>query len=96
MNNLGIVLFLCSFAYAASIESQCPQDWSNIDGQCYFISKEEDKVDFQGAKSKCEALNAKLIEPKTEVQNQKVHDLASNQKICHYYIGVVKLTEENE
>ena len=82
---------------AASGQKYCLESWSLRADQCYWVSP--DKLTFEDAKSSCEQKGAKLVEPMNQEENEQVYELASNQTskktIYDYYIGVVKLAEEN-
>lgn len=63
----------------------CLADWFLIGDQCYWLSNQT--LTFKDAKSNCEEKGAKLFEPKSEEENEQVHDkvkIRSN----YYIIGI--------
>ena len=73
----------------------CPKDWTLIGKTCYKVSNQT--LDFPKAKETCNKLDAKLVEPKSLVINEKVASLV-NQQVgsTRYFIGLSDRLEESK
>ena len=74
----------------------CSNGWTLIGKTCYFVS--DDKVDFSTAKDSCTDKDAKLVEPKSLEENEKISALVKQKhgNDVRYFIGLTDMIEETK
>ena len=91
----AVLLALCLTPIFGQSEFQdCQSGWNGIEDKCYFLS--EEKVEFSAAVAKCQHLDGKLVEPMNAVQQKSVYDLAKENGINEFYIGIYDSSVEGE